>query len=162
MKQTSPLTIVFAVILGAAVGWLLEVGLVSSGAAVLVTPPFFAAVVLIFAVAIIAVAVPVRRVAKRVPGAKVDPFYATRVVVLAQAAAITGALLSGSTLGMLVFLLTRPVIAGSTVLPAVLGAAASIALAVASIIAEWMCRVPPDADDGSEGAATIDDRSPHD
>jgi len=158
VKQTSPLTILFAAIIGAAAGWLLEVALVSGGSAVIVTPVAFAAVIVIFAVAIVAVAVPVRRVARRVPGAKVDPFYATRVVVLAQAASITGALLTGATLGMLVFLLTRPVIAGSTVLPAVLGAASSIALLIAGIIAERMCRRPPE--DESEDSAAIDERSP--
>jgi uncharacterized membrane protein len=143
MTPTRPWTLALCGLIGLAVGWLLEVALVSWGRPAVVTPIPLAAFLVVLAVAVVAVAVPVRRVAKGRPGAKVDPFYATRVVVLAQASALTGAILTGGTIGMLLFLVTRPVVSSSTILPGVLGCLTTIALLVAGVVAEQMCRIPP-------------------
>jgi len=154
MQKISALVIIVLAVAGAAVGWLLEVALVSSGGTMLVTPITFAALLIIVAVAVVAVALPVRRVAKGALDAdgrpaRVDPFYATRVLALAKSAILVGAIFAGGTLAMLAFFFSRPVVNGSSVLPSILGFVAAAALLVAGIIAEEMCRIPPkDRQDG--------------
>ena len=76
---------------------------------------------------------PVRR-ATKTESARVDPFYATRVLVFAKASALTGALLLGAALGALVFLVTRPIIGVGSV--AIVGASVlgAIVLLVGGLI----------------------------
>lgn len=146
MTRTRPVHLVLLAVAGAAVGWLVEAALVSFGAAALVPPPSIALGLGVIAVGLIVAALPVRRVARRRPGAKVDPHYATRVLVLAKASSITGAVLAGVSGAILAFLLTRPVIAVGSVWPVVIVTVASIAVLVAGLVAEHMCRIPPDVD----------------
>ena len=150
MKRTNPLNLVLLVAIGGAAAWFVELALVSSGRADAVPPITLALALIVIAVAVVVAAIPVRRVAQRKPGARVDPITATRVVLLAKAASITGAILSGAAIGILVFLLTRPVIGVGSTLPAVLATVAAVAVLVGGLIAENMCRIPPDDDDGAE------------
>ena len=149
MNRVRPVTLLLLAVAGAAAGWLLEVALTQGGRPALVLPLSFGVVVLVLAVGTIAGAVPVRRVAKGRPGARVDPFVAARVVVLAQAGYLTGAVLSGTTLAFLLFLVTRPVLGEGVLWPSILGVVAAVALVAAGVIAEEMCRIPP-ADDTKE------------
>jgi len=148
MKKTHPLTVIAIAVVGAALGWLLEFGLVAGGRPMIIPPLTFAAVLVVIAVAVVAVAVPVRRVAKGrtdrdgLP-AKVDPFYATRVLALAKSATLVGSLLVGGTLAILAYFFTRPVVNEGSVLPATLGFLASAAVLAAGLLAEEMCRIPP-------------------
>lgn len=146
MKRTNPIHLVLLALTGAVVAWLVETALVSGGRAAVVPPLTLAIALLVIAVAVVVAALPVRKVARGTPGARVDPIYATRVVVLAKAAAITGAILTGAAGGILAFLLTRPVIGVGSMVPAVLAAVASVAVLVAGLVAENMCRIPPDPD----------------
>jgi len=156
MKKTHPLTIIAIAVVGAALGWLLEFGLVVGGRSMVIPPFTFAAVLLVIAIAVVAVAVPVRRVAKGRDDrdgfpAKVDPFYATRVLALAKSAILVGALLAGGTLAVLVYFFSRPVVNDQSILPAILGFLASAAVLAAGILAEEMCRIPPkDTDEGPD------------
>ena len=150
MKRTNPIHIVLLLIVSAAAAWLIEMALVSSGRPVAVPPVTLAIALAVIAVAVVLAALPVRRVAQRKPGARVDPITATRVVLLAKAASITGAILAGGALGILAFLLTRPVLGVGSIGPAVLAAVAAVAVLVGGLIAENMCRIPPDDDDGAE------------
>jgi len=158
VTKTHPLTIVAFAIGGAALGWLLEVALVAGGRSMVIPPITFAAVLIVLAVAVVAVAVPVRRVAKGRTDAEgrpatVDPFYATRVLALAKSAILVGALLAGGTLAILVYFFSRPVVNEGSVVPAILGFAASAAVLAAGILAEEMCRIPPaDHDDRPDDA----------
>jgi len=158
MKKIHPLVIVVLAVAGAALGWLLEVALVAGGRSMIVTPITFAAVLIVIAVAVVAVAIPVRRVAKGAfdaqgRPARVDPFYATRVLALAKSAILVGAILAGGTLAMLAYFFSRPVVNGSSALPAILGFVASVAVLAAGIVAEEMCRIPPKDrnDDAADG-----------
>jgi len=147
MTRTRPWTLVLIGVGGIVVGWLLELLLVSLGRAVLVPPYPLAAALVVLAVAVVAVAVPVRRVARGTPGARVDPFYATRVVVLAKTASIAAAGFAGLFGGALVFVATRPVVVDDLLWKSIAGLAASAALLVAGLVAESMCRIPPGGDD---------------
>ena len=146
MKRTILLHIALLALIAAVGAWLVETALVSAGRAAIVPPLTLAIALLVIAVAVVAAAVPVRRVARGKPGARVDPIYATRVVVLAKAASLTGAILTGGAAGILAFLLTRPVIGVGSMVPAVLAAVASVAVLIGGLIAENMCRIPPEPD----------------
>lgn len=149
MTRVTPATIVILVVIGAAAGWLVEF-LLTQNARPLLTPPFaFSLVLITIAAAVIVAAVPVRRVVRGRPGARVDPFVAARVAVFAQAVSLTAGVLVGAMIAVLVFVLTRPVIGAGLLWPTILGTVASGALLVAGLVAEEMCRLPP-GEDGLE------------
>lgn len=151
MNRTASWTYALIALGGLVVGWLVELLLVAVGRAAIVPPYALAAALVVLAVAVIAVAVPVRRVAKGQPGARVDPFYATRVLVLAKSVGISAAGLAGLLGGALVFVATRPVVVDDLLWKSIASFGASAALLVAGIIAEGMCRIPPGDEDEPHG-----------
>jgi hypothetical protein len=81
----------------------------------------------------------------------VDPFYATRVVMLAKACALTGALGVGVGVGVLAYLLTRSIIGVGSVAQAITTIVGAGVLLAGGLIAEHMCRTPPNDDDNDSG-----------
>jgi len=159
MTRTKPLTLLLLAVLGAAVLWFVEVALAASGRAVIIPPITLAAALVLIGVIVVLMAVPVRRVARGDRTARVDPFYATRVVMLAKACALGGALLGGAGLGIVGYLLSRSVLpALGSVTMAVAAAVGAILLLVAGLVAEYMCFIPPDDDENKRGG-TPDPRS---
>lgn len=150
MKRTSIPLLVGLVAAGAAVAYLGELFLQTTGGITLVPPYSIDITLFVVAVGVIAMAVPVRR---RITGKRkipLDPFYAVRVAVLAKASALTGAILMGAGVGILAILLGRPVLPDwSLLLPAAGLAFCSLVLVVAGLIAEWMCVLPPDDPDAT-------------
>lgn len=149
MTRTRPLTLVAAALLGVAAAFALDTVLAMRGLAVVVPPISLAVALVLIGAVLVALAWPVRRAAKG--ERRIDPFYALRVVVLAQASALAGALLAGASAGILLYLVTRTVVplgsslaAGGTVVAAVL-------LLIAALVAEHWCALPPD--DPTEEAA---------
>lgn len=155
MARTSYWTVLWLVLGGALVGWLIELFLVSIGRALLVPPYPLAIALVVLGVAVVAVAVPVRRVARGLPGAHVNPFYATRVVVLAKAASISAAGFAGLIGGAIVFIASRPVVPTDLLWKSVAGLAAAAALLIAGLVAEHMCRIPPSDEDRDREAREI-------
>ena len=145
MTRTRPVSLIVLAVIGAAATWLLEVALAAGGRAVVIPPFTLAAALVLIGVIIIVMALPVRRVSRRMPNARIDPFYATRVVMLAKASSLTGALLAGGGSGILAYLLSRSItpVAGSVAMTVAAGVAA-IVLMVAGLVAEHMCAIPPD------------------
>lgn len=147
MKRTRPLTLVALAVLGAVAGFLLQLAIVGSGGA-RYQPMLSLPIALVFiAIIVLALAVPIWRSTRRRTGRRVDPFHATRVVVLAKACALAGALLGGGLFGVVVFVWTRaPAGVGSvqTTLAALGGA---VVLLTAGLVAEHLCTVPPDDDE---------------
>lgn len=151
MTRTKPLHLVLLVALGGGVTWFLETALAASGQAVLIPPFTLAVALLLIGVIIVVMALPVRRVSRGVPNARIDPFYATRVVMLAKASSLSGALLGGGGLGIVAYLLSRSVLPGvGSVTMAFAAAAGAISLLVAGLVAEQMCAIPPDDDEKSD------------
>jgi hypothetical protein len=145
VTRTRPSVLALLAVLGGAAGWFLEVARVASGAPVIVPPYTLAVVLALIGVIIVIYAVPVWRVVRGTARKSVDPFYATRVVLLAKASSLTGALLGGGAGGIVVFLLSRSVIAGvGTVSMAILTAVGAAILLAGGLIAEKMCTLPPD------------------
>lgn len=148
MTRTKPLHLLLLAVLGGGALWFVETALAATGRPVLIPPFTLAVALLLIGVIIVVMALPVRRVSRRVPGARVDPFYATRVVMLAKASALGGALLGGGGLGIVGYLLSRSVLpAVGSVTMAVTTAVGATLLLVAGLVAEHMCSIPPEDDD---------------
>ena len=93
---------------------------------------------------------PVRRYLQGRATTTLDPLRAARTVVLAQAAALTGAAAAGWYLGQLVVVLTGLSLEAnrSRLLPLAAIVVAAVALAAAGLVAQRWCRVdPPDEED---------------
>jgi hypothetical protein len=145
VRHTHPVTVLVFGLVGAIAGFVLEVALASAGQPVLI-PPYTLAITLVAAAAVVvALAVPIRRAIRGTSSARINPFRAMRVVVLAKASALVGSLIAGFAVGIVVFLLTRPVVADvGSLWMSIGGAAAGAVLLVAGIVAERLCTLPPD------------------
>jgi hypothetical protein len=82
----------------------------------------------------------------------VDPFYATRVVLLAKAGALAGSAFSGMGVGFAVFFASRPVVLAETLVPTIIAIVGAVVLTVGALIAERWCTLPPDSPDGGADA----------
>jgi len=144
MRRTSPVALVGIAIAGAAIGWLLQVGLTSSGATSIQPPVTLYSVLFILAVGLVLLGRPVRRLVRGKARRPVDPFFATRVLVLAKASSLTGALLVGAAAALLLYAVSRT---GSVAVPAfwpdVLTGVGALALCIAGLVVEWWCHIPP-------------------
>ena len=139
---------------GAAVGWFAELMLVASGRPAVIPPITLGIALGLIGVLIVLLALPVFRVTRKVAGARVDPFYATRVVLLAKASSLAGAMVTGLAGAILAFLLTRSVLpAVGSVSMAVVTAVGAVVLLVGGLVAEKMCTLPPEDDGTKESPA---------
>ena len=120
-------------------------------------PPITLGVALFFIGVIIPVmAWPMRVLTKTTDKASrpvaVDPFYATRVLLLAKAGALTGAVLAGIGLGIAVFVATRAALAPTPLVLTLISVFGGIVLSAGGVIAERWCQIPPtDAEGAEEG-----------
>lgn len=148
MTPTKPLHLFLLAALGAVTLWFVETALAASGRPVLIPPFTLAAALVLIGVIIVVMAWPVRRVARGDRTKRVDPFYATRVVMLAKASSLSGALLAGGGLGIAGYLLSRTVLpAVGSVTMGVATAIGAILLLAAGLVAENWCTIPPDDPD---------------
>jgi Protein of unknown function (DUF3180) len=148
VKRTRPLILVLFAVIGAGAGLLLQFILAATGAAVASTPFSLALSLAGIGVIVLIFAIPVRRAVRDRDNHQVDPFYATRVLVLAKASSIAGSLLFGATSAILIYLLSRAVIAAvGSIFTSGASVLGSIVLLVCGLVAENMCSIPPDDDD---------------
>ena len=157
MTRTRPSMLLLLALLGGGAGWFLETVLVSAGSPAFIPPYTLAVALALIGVIVVVIARPVYRAVRRTATTRVDPFYATRVVVLAKASSLTGAIFAGMALGVLLFLLTRSVVpAGGTIAMTVVTVAGALILLAGGLIAEKMCTLPPDDDDPTQLPASQD------
>ena len=152
MKRTSAGVLIVTALLGVAAGFLVDQVLTSAG-----RPTFTPAVTLpillvLLGALVVALAVPIRRATHGTSTAKVDPFRAVRVAMLAKASSIVGAALGGLGAGLWTFLATRPVppsigSSGTVIATTVCGAL----LVGAGLVAEHLCTIRKDDDDEQPG-----------
>ena len=149
MTRTAASTIVLLAIIGGAAGWLFEFALVAMGRAIAVPPATLSIALVGIGTIVVLMALPIWRVVRGTATKRVDPFYATRVVVLAKASSLAGALLTGGMAAVTAFVLTRSVLpaVGSIALTVAALVCAALLLA-AGLVAEKMCTLPPQ-DDGT-------------
>jgi len=155
VKPTKASPLVVLALIGLAAGWFAEMMLVGSGRPSLVPPITLGVALALIGVLVVLGALPVFRVVRGVTGARVDPFYATRIVLLAKASSLAGAIIIGFAVAVLAFLLSRSVVAsaGSVAMAIVTLVGAAVLLA-GGLVAEKMCTLPP-SDDDAPGIDTI-------
>lgn len=148
MKRTAPVTLIVVAVVGIGAGILLQSVLAAMSQPKLRPEYTLAVTVVLIGIAAVALAIPVRRATRGNPAHRVDPFYATRVVVLAKASSVAGALLTGLGGGLLLELLVRAAEPGADLFLRAASVAGGGALLLAGgLVAEWLCTVPKDADD---------------
>jgi hypothetical protein len=151
MKKISIVSLLVLGIIGAVLAGVLELGLAVSGKAIIVPPLTLAVTLAIFGAIIIAVAWPIRRAVVGKSTSRLDPFYALRVVMLAQASALGGALLVGAGVGVVIYLLSLPVVPSSSSIVLAFATIVGAAILLAGgLIAEYMCRIPPRDDNDND------------
>ncbi|MET4780360.1 DUF3180 domain-containing protein [Glaciihabitans sp. UYNi722] len=155
MKRTSPVTLILLALLGGVVGAFLEAALASAGRPIIVPPLTLAIALAAIGGIIISLAVPIRRLTRGKSKGPIDPFYAMRVLVLAKASALIGALLIGFGIGIGIYLLTRSIVPVNSVGLAIATIIGSGVLLAAGLIAEHMCTIPPGDDDDDPGKKAI-------
>lgn len=161
MKRTGAGILTLSAAIGVAAGFLFDQILTSTG-----RPTFTPAVTLpillaLLGAVVILLAVPIRRATHGSTPAAVNPFHAVRIAMLAKASSIVGAIVGGVALGLLLFLVTRPVSPslgsmGTTIATVVCGAL----LVAAGLVAEHLCTIRKDDDDeqpGGDEHGRIDD-----
>lgn len=151
MKRTHVTTILLVALIGAAAAGVTQQALAVSGRPILPLPITLALALAVIGAIVVGMATPIRRMTRATDAPRVDPFYATRIVMLAKACVVTGALAVGVGIGSLVFLLTRSVIGVSPVVQAAITIVGAAVLLAGGLIAEHMCRIPPTDDDNESG-----------
>lgn len=106
-------------------------------------------VVLLMAVLVLSAGVPVRRFLRGQAVHSLNPIRAARTLVLAQAAALTGAAVLGWNAGQLVCAVSDLSLDHNRALvwPLVVTSAAGLVLAVAGLVTQRMCRIPKPPDE---------------
>lgn len=144
MTRTRPVSVVLFALVGAVVGFILDLLLASAGAPVVAPPLSLAITVIAAALIVVALAIPIQRAIRGSRG-PINPFRAMRVVLLAKASSLCGGLILGFGAGIGGYLLTRPVVPGMASLwLSVATVVSGLILLVAGLIAERLCTLPPD------------------
>lgn len=87
------------------------------------------------------------------PPKRVDPVFAIRVLAFAKASSLAGSVIGGAAVSVVVFVLTRPVIAEALLPLSIAGLVGAAVLLVAGLIAESWCVLPPDDRDAQRANA---------
>jgi hypothetical protein len=156
MKRTKVTTLVLLALIGGIGGGFLETALAAAGRPIVLPPLTLGLALLAIGVMVVVLALPIRRLTRGKAAQPIDPFYSTRVLVLAKASALSGALVAGFGAGVLVYLLSRSVAPGvGSVAQAVATIVGSVALLAGGLIAEHMCWIPPNSDDDEPGNRAV-------
>jgi hypothetical protein len=153
VKRTGAGILLTAAVIGIVVGFLIDQTLTATGAPTF-TPSLMLPVLLVILGAVtVALAVPIRR-ATTGAAQRVDPFHAVRIAMLARASSIVGAGVAGVAVGLILFLVSRPVLPSLGSVSAVIAAAiGGLLLVAAGLIAEHLCTIRKDDDDEQPGPA---------
>lgn len=155
MTRTRITTLVVLGVIGAAIAASVELVLVANGRPIVNLPVTFAIALAVIGGIIVTLAVPIRRMTRVAGAPRVDPFYATRILMLAKACAVTGSLGVGVGIGVLSYLLTRSVIGVGSVTQAIAAIVGAGVLLAGGLVAEHMCRVPPGDEDDDPGKEPV-------
>ncbi len=151
MRRTRAGVLAIIAVVGTGAGFLLDQVLTASSRPTFTPSPLLAVLLVMLAASVVAFAVPVRRgVAGTRPA--VDPFRALRILVLAKASSVLGAGVAGVALGLLLFLVSRPVAPSVGSWGAVVAVLiAGVILTAAALVAEHFCIIRKDDDDQHPG-----------
>ena len=153
MTRTHATPLIGLGVLGLVFGFLLEFGSEALGGSLIIPPISLPLTLVAIGAIVVGFSIPIRRAVTGRSKNPIDPFQALRIVVLARASSRVGALLTGVTLGALIYFTTRPVLPGVGSLWLTIGSCiGAVLLAVAGLIAEYLCTLPKDDDDDAPGA----------
>lgn len=140
-----------------AAAWGLQRIVTASGGSRITIPWTIPIILVIIAGVVIGLATPIFRRMRGKRRARIEPTYALRVLALARAAIITGAVFVGAGAGTMVFLELLPSGQGQAeTASAFVCACAGLIASVAGIIAEQFCRIPPEEhDEDSKGTPKV-------
>lgn len=153
MKRTGAGVLIVAAVLGLAAGFFLDQALTSAGRSTFTPAVTLPVLLVLLGAVVIVLAVPIRRATRGTTKARVNPFRALRIAMLAKASSIVGAAIGGLGGGLWIFLATRPVTPsigswGTVIATTVCGAV----LVAAGLVAEHLCTIRKDDDDEQPGA----------
>ena len=153
MNRTHATPLIGLAALGFVAGFLLEYGAEALGRPLIIPPVTLPLTLVATAAVVVGFAVPIRRTVTGKRAKRIDPFQAMRVVVLAKACSLVGALLTGAGLGAVISFTTRPVLpAIGSMWLAIATCVGAAVLTAAGLIAEHLCTLPKDDDDDAPGA----------
>lgn len=152
MSRSTPASLIVLGVVGVVAATLVQAGLAAMSLPKLRPELSLGVTLVLVAAAVVALAVPVRRATRGNPQHRVDPFYATRVVVLAKATTLAGALFTGFGLGLVIELFLRASGPGFDAYLRVLSVfGGGVVLLAGALIAELLCVVPPADDEDPDG-----------
>jgi hypothetical protein len=156
VKPTKVLTLIGWVVPATTAGYLLSKIITSNGGQVPVTPINLLLTLVAISIILAGFAVPMLRYRRALADQqknsssprpkRLNPFYAVRLLVLAKATAMSGALFTGWHIGVIWMQLSSPVTTDSIWQNAG-GLIASIAMVIVGLVVERICRIK---DDGAE------------
>jgi len=152
MKRIPPVLLFVLALAGAAAGFLLDHGLTTAGRATFTPAIVLPIFLVLLAIAVLALAWPIRRSTRPATRRRVDPFRALRIAMLARASSLLGAVITGFGVGLGAYLLSRPIpppIGSITAVAAT--AVAALVLTIAAVIAESFCLLPGDGPHDPDG-----------
>lgn len=156
MKRTNITTLVLLALIGGIGGGFLETVLASAGRPIVLPPLTLGLALLAIGIMVVVLALPIRKLTRGKATQPIDPFYSTRVLVLAKASALSGSLVTGFGAGVLVYLLSRPVVPGiGSVVLAIATLVGAAGLLAGGLVAEHMCTIPPNDDDDNQGDRAV-------
>ena len=148
MTRTRASSILVLAVIGAVLGFFLQTALAAASQPKFVPAYTIALSLVIVAALVIALAVPIRRATRGKVRRRIDPFHATRVVVIAKASSLAGGLLTGLAIGLLAELLVRSGgVNSDSLLKTLATLGGAVVLLVAGLVGEFLCTVPPPSDD---------------
>lgn len=160
MKPTKLGFLFLLALIAAVFGYLLTSWLVSRGLPVPVSPFNLLITLGAIGIVLLALAIPIWRYRNALRERavtrpkRVDPFYAVRVLLLAKASSIAGALFAGWHVGVVGYQLLSPVVVEVLALQNTLGFFASFALSASAVVTEQICRLPNDPTPDTEQGLT--------
>jgi len=153
VKRTGAGILMVSALLGVGAGFLLDQLLTSTGRATFTPAVTLPILLILLGGVVVALAIPIRRATRGTGGAAVNPFRAVRIAMLAKASSIVGAVVGGMALGLILFLVTRPVTPSLGSMGTTIATAVSAALLVtAGLVAEHLCTIRKDDDEQQPGS----------
>ncbi|MCK6066472.1 MULTISPECIES: DUF3180 family protein [Microbacterium] len=152
MKRTGAGSLLLAAVLGAVAGFLIDSAFSAAGRPTFTPAVSLPILLLLLGALVVVLAIPVYRASRGRTAAAIDPFRALRIAMLAKASSIVGAALGGLGVGLLAFLLTRPVVPSLGSMGTVIATAVCGGLLIAAgLVAEQLCTIRKDDDDDQPG-----------
>jgi len=152
VKRTGAGILAIALIVGVVCGFVLDTVLTAMGRPTFSPAASLPTVLVLLGAVIVALAIPVFRASRGRGAHRVDPFRAVRIAMLAKASSLVGAASLGFALGLLAFLLTRPVTPSIGSMATIIATlVCGVVLVVAGLVAEQLCTIRKDDDDDTPG-----------